>query len=392
MATNNNLTDFLTAVADAIREKNGTTDAINPQDMPGMIASIGGTAVDFTTADNSDTNVSALCTSIANAIRAKKSYDSTKLINPQDFPEEIRGIVTRSYMTVTASTATRVTVDEQEIIISANTETELTPTTSFMPGYAVRVTVTYTGENLTAINCSNLDTSGFTSMKSMFYKCKNVPTLSVGGFNTEKVTDMRWLFYQCAAVTLLDVSNFNTKNVTTMYAMFGGCQNVTSLNVSNFNTSRVTSMAYMFYYCPALTSLNVSNFNTAKVTNMTYMFYYSLTKCYSLDVSSFDLTNVTNISHMFGYCSTLHNIIFGSGWGKQTSTATDAITLDLASDYCNYVWNYEFTPQTFNSMLTMYDRATAGLTNMTIKVNNTTNAPENWTANIQARGYTITVG
>ena len=43
-------------------------------------------------------------------------------------------------------------------------------------------------------------------------------------------------------------------------------------------------------------------------------------------------------------------------------------------------------------MLTMYDRATAGLTNMTIKVKNTTNAPENWTANMQARGYTITVG
>ena len=395
MATNNNLTDFLKAVADAIREKNGTTDAINPQDMPGMIATICNTSpVFFTTADNSDTNVSALCTSIANAIRAKKSYDSTKLINPQDFPEEIRGIVTRSYMTITVNTATYVTVDGQKTAISANTETELTPTTGFVSGYIYNAdtTYTYTGEYFTNIDCYNLDTSGFTSMRSMFYKCKNVPSLSVGWFNTEKVTDMRWMFYQCNAVTLLDVSNFNTKNVTSMQSMFNGCQNVTSLNVSNFDTSRVTSMAYMFYYCSALTSLNVSNFNTTKVTNMTYMFYYSLTKCYSLDVSSFDLTNVTNISHMFGYCSTLHNIIFGSGWGKQTSTATDALTLDLASDYCNYAWNYKFTPQTFNSMLTMYDRATAGLTNMTIKVKNTTNAPENWTANMQARGYTITVG
>lgn len=45
MAKNNNLTDFLTDVANAIREKKGTTDLINPQDFSSEIASIetGGT-------------------------------------------------------------------------------------------------------------------------------------------------------------------------------------------------------------------------------------------------------------------------------------------------------------------------------------------------------------
>lgn len=42
MAKNNNLTDFLTDVADAIREKKGTTEAINPQDFASEIASIEG--------------------------------------------------------------------------------------------------------------------------------------------------------------------------------------------------------------------------------------------------------------------------------------------------------------------------------------------------------------
>lgn len=37
---NDNLTDFLTDVADAIREKKGTTDKINPQDFASEIASI----------------------------------------------------------------------------------------------------------------------------------------------------------------------------------------------------------------------------------------------------------------------------------------------------------------------------------------------------------------
>ena len=48
MAKDNNLKDFLTDVADAIREKKGTTDLINPQDFSAEIASIetgGGAAV-----------------------------------------------------------------------------------------------------------------------------------------------------------------------------------------------------------------------------------------------------------------------------------------------------------------------------------------------------------
>ena len=339
MATNNNLTDFLTAVADAIREKNGTTDAINPQDMPGMIATICNTSpVFFTTADNSDTNVSALCTSIANAIRAKKSYDSTKLINPQDFPEEIRGIVTRSYMTITLSEASNIRIDGNQVTLPAG-ENEITPTTSLQMRFTVSGTSYYMGERVTAIDCSHLDTSTFTSMWVMFYQCKNVPTI----------------------------------------------------DVSRFKTSNVTDMSFMFSYCSALTTLDVSGFDTHNVTDMRCMFYVCSSEIQSLDVSNWDTTNVGDLRYIFGYCYGLKDIIFGAGWGKQTSTAENALTLDL-SNYTNYYNSYLFTAETYESMLTMYDRATAGLTNMTIKVKNTTNAPENWTANMQARGYTITVG
>ena len=40
MSTQNNLTDFLTAVADSIRAKKETSALINPQDFPTEIASI----------------------------------------------------------------------------------------------------------------------------------------------------------------------------------------------------------------------------------------------------------------------------------------------------------------------------------------------------------------
>ena len=42
MAKNNNLKDFLTDVADAIREKKGTTDKINPQNFSDEIKNISG--------------------------------------------------------------------------------------------------------------------------------------------------------------------------------------------------------------------------------------------------------------------------------------------------------------------------------------------------------------
>ena len=54
MAKNNNLTDFLTDVADAIREKKGTTEPINPQDFSSEIASIESGGGSISTASKND--------------------------------------------------------------------------------------------------------------------------------------------------------------------------------------------------------------------------------------------------------------------------------------------------------------------------------------------------
>lgn len=51
MAKNNNLTDFLTDVANAIREKDGSTGTINPQDFSDKIKAIP------TGVDTSDGNI-----------------------------------------------------------------------------------------------------------------------------------------------------------------------------------------------------------------------------------------------------------------------------------------------------------------------------------------------
>ena len=402
MATNNNLTDFLTAVADAIREKNGTTDVINPQDMPGMIATICNTSpVFFTTADNSDTNVSALCTSIANAIRAKKSYDSTKLINPQDFPEEIRGISVKTCMKITASQAITVLADGEEVSIPANTETEVYMSTSFSPNS--------NGAYITKIDCSALDTSNFTNMENMFNSCTAITTLDVSGFkmsnvtsiagmftyvklttldlsnwNTSQMKNMGWMFYGSSIQSVGDISGWDVSKVTAFEGMFYGCSSLSSFgDINKWDTSNSEAFCCMFQNCTSLpTTLDLSNWKTSKVTNLDWMFTYDNIR--SLDLSGWDTSSLTTMTNMLAACSYLTELRLGPGWGKQTNNVT--LRLDECGRYSGYLSTASLT-----SMLDMYDRAANGLTSMTIRIR-TNNAPTNWTANMQARGYTITVG
>lgn len=88
MAKTNNLTDFLTDVANAIREKEGSSEAINPQDFVGKIRSIAGLpGVDKVTHNELD----AFLLELANTLREAKG--TSEPINPQAFSAQILSIV-----------------------------------------------------------------------------------------------------------------------------------------------------------------------------------------------------------------------------------------------------------------------------------------------------------
>ena len=137
--------------------------------------------------------------------------------------------------------------------------------------------------------------------------------------------------------------------------MFSECQSLKSLDLSSFNTSAVTDMSYMVNGCSALTSLNLSSFDTSAVTNMAMMFYIcrSLTSLI-LGPNFFKTSNVTGID--FFYCI---------NWTNDT-VVTSLVT---------------------NS----YDRATAGLSTMTLHLSTNTKAAltDEQQAAITAKGYTI---
>ena len=234
---------------------------------------------------------------------------------------------------------------------------------------------------LTSLDLSGFDTSAVTSMLSMFESCSGLTSLDLSGFDTSAVTSMDYMFAYCSGLTSLDLSGFNTSAVTSMSSMFAYCRGLTSLNLSGFDTSAVTSMDSMFESCSGLTSLNLSGFNTSAVTSMSRMFAYcsGLT---SLDLSGFDTSAVTSMDYMFSNCSSLTSLILGPNFFK----APNVTSIDFS--YCSkWTNNTVVTSLVTNS----YDRATAGLKTMTLKLSTNTKAAltDEQKAAITAKGYTI---
>lgn len=166
---------------------------------------------------------------------------------------------------------------------------------------------------LTSVDVSKLNTANVTTMASMFDECRKVTALDVSHFNTSNVTDMSSMFSECATLTALDVSGFDTRKVTKMSWMFGGsdsqdgCKGLTSLAVANFNTANVTDMYGMFRRCSGLTSLNLSSWNVSKTTNMGYLFA-GCSGLTSLNVSGWNTSSVTNFTHFLQNCSSLPSV------------------------------------------------------------------------------------
>ena len=193
--------------------------------------------------------------------------------------------------------------------------------------------------------------------------------------------DMSSMFAYCFGLTSLDLSGFDTSAVTNMEMMFNNCSKLTSLNLSSFDTSAVTSMLSMFESCSGLTSLDLSGFDTSAVTSMLSMFY-RCSGLTSLDLSGFNTSAVTSMDYMFAYCSGLTSLILGPNFFK----APNVTSIDFS--YCSkWTNNTVVTSLVTNS----YDRATAGLKTMTLKLSTNTKAAltDEQKAAITAKGYTI---
>lgn len=86
MAKNDNLTDFLTDIADAIRTRYDSSELISPQSFVSMVAALG----DVSVSTQSYTTLSAFNKDLADILRKCLKID--RLINPQEFHDLILSI------------------------------------------------------------------------------------------------------------------------------------------------------------------------------------------------------------------------------------------------------------------------------------------------------------
>ena len=235
--------------------------------------------------------------------------------------------------------------------------------------------------SLTSLDLSSFNTSAVTSMSSMFSDCYLLTSLNLSGFDTSAVTDMASMFSGCSSLTSLDLTGFNTSAVTIMGEMFNGCKGLTSLDLSGFDTSAVTGMSSMFFGCSSLTSLDLTGFDTSAVMYMGEMFG-DCSGLTSLDLSGFDTSAVRVMGNIFSGCSGLTSLILGPNFFK-----TPNVTMVNFSYSTKWINDTVVTSLVTNS----YDRATAGLRTMTLKLSANTKAAltDEQKAAITAKGYTI---
>lgn len=209
MARIDNLTNYLIDVADAIREKKGTTDTIPAASFDTEIKNLpsGGGGGDFSEYLNVvDTN-------------NYKYYGSQYMIKKMPPLELDPNLKTLSM--------------------------------AFMNMYGLET-------------LSLFDTSNITDMNNMFPACSSLKSIPL--FDTSNVTNMNGMFLDC--VSLPTIPLLNTSKVTNMGSMFANCTSLKT--IPQIDTSKVTNIKSIFSGCSALESL--PNLNLASATDVRTMF------------------------------------------------------------------------------------------------------------------------
>lgn len=248
---------------------------------------------------------------------------------------------------------------------------------------------------------SSWDVSKATSLDACFQDCRQLTSLDLSSWDMSKVTNMSFAFENCNNLRNINFGSNNFKNVTTLYRAFRSCNSLT-LDLSDFDFSNLQSLGYSFngnlkeiklpelgennvlttlyctwYDCKAITKLDLSKFNTRKVTNYGWVFS-GCTALEWLDISGFDLTSATNVPSFFKLNKNLKHLVLGEGFGKIKQVATFDMSSFASLD-----------EESKASFMSLYDRKTNGLPNVTLKLKTSFGFSEEQIQSLTNKGYTI---
>ncbi len=218
--------------------------------------------------------------------------------------------------------------------------------------------------------------------------CIPFSTIDVSMFDTSEFSSYNEsIFASNTSLISVDTSTWKMPNTRSINCLFEGCTNLVSVgDTGGWDLGHCNWFYATFLNCNNLEAVNTHGWNTAEVGNCQAMFA-NCKKLTSLDFSTWDMSGCSMFTSFVAGCPSLTDITFGEGFGKAKK---EGLTLDLSS--CGSSKSYVLTDNTYNSMLTMYDRATNGLPTFTIKFSTKHNIPDGFIAAMTARGYTITQG
>lgn len=388
MAKNNNLTDFLTDVANAIRAKKGTTEKINPQDFSSEIASIksgGGVVVsasigDVNFLDYDGTILYSYTKEQFLALSAMPELPTREGLICQDWNwnlSEAKSYVrdygkqnigamyitddgdTRLYIRIATEGRMRVPLywsqtvangvsidwgDGSDIQSFTGTGDKNTAHTYAKPGdYVIRLKVA-DGCTLGLGSISSgycvMGSTGANSNKVYLNMLRKVEI----GSGVTSIGERA--FYNCYSLSSITIP-YSVISIGT-YAFYY-CYSLVSISIPSLATSINTCV---FYNCYTLSSVSIPS----SITNIgTYAFYY----CYTLSSISIpsDVTSIGNSA--FYYCPSLASISIPS---SVTSIGT------YAFQYCYGMVVYDFTSHTSVPTLVNTNAFTGIPSNCVIKV------------------------
>ena len=255
MARTDTLGNFLTDVADAIREKKGTTDTILASNFDTEIASIeGGVDINEYLSDTITKGTSS-------------SGGWVKTIIKLRSPLTVEG-TSAEYMFYGYS------LNELPQLGTSNVN---------------RMDYMFSGcAKLTTI--PQLDTSNVVNMDSMFYNCTNLTTIPQ--LDTSNVFRMSYMFGSCTNLTT--IPQIDTSNVTIMDYTFYNCSNLTT--IPQLNGEKLTDIVSAFNGCKSLENFNgIINLGQAYSTSTSANSnYYKLILSDSTKLTHDSLMNVIN--------------------------------------------------------------------------------------------------
>lgn len=271
MAKNDNLTDFLTDIANAIRSKKGTNAKINPQNFSSEISSIETEVSDVSGGYTGHADVEGL-KSIGWTDEDINYYQRFG-VNWNEEDDDLHKVsdANKALRNITISDA----VNHVEDLI-------------YLPKIDLGSIKTLNGvfrgcHNLVAI--PHLDTSQITNMGNMFRDCYSLVTIPL--LNTESVTSMTYMFANCYSLT--HVPLLITQSVTSITYMFNNCYSLT--NIESLFIGNITSTTSMFNECRTLKNIHLTGLSKSiQFEDSNLLSKYSLMNLIINEYSTLEIT------------------------------------------------------------------------------------------------------